>query len=216
MNKYFLKNTSPSLDGDGVIYEIYDFSYETLVRFKILYGIVDDSQLINENEKEISEKEFLYLKTLDEYTRAIVKGISLLSYSQSTKKGLALKLIKYGFSKQACEYAAIYLSKKGYINETLQAELLIDNLASKKLYGEKRIKKDLFSKGFSEKIINETIANSNIDFDEICAKRINKTCKIEDLDDNKERQKIFSKLLSYGFSIDNIKNGLELLLNEET
>ena len=215
MIKYYLKNTSPSADGDSVIFEIYSFETEELIKKRILYGIIVDSELKNNKDCELNKKEFDMICILDEYSSAIIKGKSLLMYSQSTKKGLVLKLYRYGFSKEACEYASKYLSKKGYINEKLQGELLLDNLANKKLYGPKRISKDLYSKGFPLNLIKEILSETEIDFGNICAKRISKTCDILELENIDDRNKVFSKLLSYGFSMENIKRALEIL-NEET
>lgn len=213
-NNYYLKSTSPSNDGDSVICVIIDNNTYEEIRLKIKRDLFLRTEYKEKNECEISNDDFRKLSVLDLYTKAIYKGINLLSYSQMTKKGLEIKLHRYNFPKEVSSFASKYLEKKGFINEKLQGELLIDTLANKKLYGKNRIKKDLYVKGFSEDIIQSLLNEAEIDFDEICAIRIRKTIDINDFEDIGKRQKIFAKLKTSGFTNENIKNAL-VILHEE-
>lgn len=205
----------PSADGNFLSVEISNSVGKEKIR--ILDNLLEGSGLNKHLEKPIpiDEENYVKLKRLEEYTKAIVKGINLLSYSQNTSAGISRKLFNYGFSKEVCDFAGKYLKKHGYINEELQASLLTETLATKKLYGKIRIEKELKTKGFNSSVISKVIDEGDFDFDEICKKRILKTIEIEKLGDSTYRQKMFFKFRQYGFSTENITKALEEIYEED-
>ena len=152
---------------------------------------------------EISREKYEALEDATALTSAIKKGAELIGFAQNTKKGLVSKLIHRGFSKDISSRAADYLENVGYIDERTQAEQLCSELAERRLYG----------KGFSDEAINAAM-QLELDFDAICAERIEKTVNISDFADKVKCRKTVASLMRYGFSVQNIKNALVILKNE--
>ena len=146
---------------------------------------------------------------------AIKKGISLLGYASNTAKGLARKLKMKGYPADVADEAATYLKEKGYIRESDDAFLFAENLALHKFYGKNRIKKEMFVKGFPESVIRETLELTEVDFAEVCARRIRSMGGVGILKNTEEKNKAVSALMRYGFSYQDIREATELLKNED-
>ncbi len=146
---------------------------------------------------------------------AVKKGLDLLGYANNTAKGLKEKLKKRGYSSDIAEEAVSYLIEKGYIRENEDALLFAENLAKKKAYGKKRIQKEMFHKGFSEDVIREALELNEIDFSEICLKRIRSMGGIEIFETPENRNKAIASLLRYGFSSEDIREARTMLRDEE-
>ena len=145
---------------------------------------------------------------------AIKKGTALLGFSRNTKKSLKQKLVAKGYPADIAEEAAIYLAERGYISEHSDAELLAQSLATRKLYGKNRIKKELFSKGFEAEAIRDAMETLDVDFAEICAKRLKNMGGIALFEEKESRSKMMASLLRYGFSYDDVREALDLLKGE--
>ena len=161
-------------------------------------------------EKELSREKYEEITALAERHAAVKRGLSILSFGDNTKKGLAGKLRTKGFSRTAAEEAAEYLASAGYINEAESAKLLARDMAEKKLYGAKRIAAALFEKGFSREAINAAADEVELDFAEICRKRIEKMGGRELFSAKETKQKALAALMRYGFSYDDIKEALKI------
>ena len=146
---------------------------------------------------------------------AIKKGISLLGYSKSTKRAMKQKLTRKGYPADIAEEAAEFLALRGYIREYDDAEIYAENLANRKFYGKNRIKKELFAKGFESDAISSALDTLDVDFAEICAKRLKNMGGIAVFEQKEAKNKIIASLMRYGFSYDDIKNAKELLRDEE-
>jgi SOS response regulatory protein OraA/RecX len=155
---------------------------------------------------KLDEIEYLAKKTA-----AIKRGIYILSFADNTKKSLARKLVLKGFSKEIALDAADHLEKVGYINEIESAKALSRDLAEKKLYGIRRISSSLYEKGFSRDAIEAAIDEIDVDFHIICGKRIEAMGGSSLFSDKDKKQKAIASLMRYGFSYDDIREGLKLL-----
>ena len=211
--KYYLHDVSPSLNGDALVIKIKEEDDE--IKLVVLNNLIDEIEFKDKLKPTftLEIEEFCVLSTYDGYTKAILKGIYLLGYSQNTKKGISRKLIGHGFTKEESEYASLYLERHGYINEHLQCELLFDTLVNKKLLGKSRVVKELYAKGFSKETIGDVIQNSDVDYDEICLERMNKQSSKFPLE-NKEKQKLISSFMYYGFNISNIEYAYRKILED--
>lgn len=147
-------------------------------------------------------------------TAAIKQGITFLEYAQNTKKGLCEKLRRKGYSSEIAQNAVEYLAERGYINESREAEFLVQTMAERKLYGKNRIKRELFAKGFESNTIQIALEEVDPDFAAICAKRISSLGGTSLFETREKKQKTISALLRYGFSYEDIKEGLQQLLQE--
>ncbi len=145
---------------------------------------------------------------------AIKKGITLLSYARHTKKSLKNKLLGKGVPCELAEEAVCFLAAHGYIREETDALLLAEQLAEKKLYGKNRVKKELFTKGFSADVMRETMDALETDFTEICAKRIRKMGGIALFTEKTVKQKTMAALMRYGFTYEDIRTALSCLQDE--
>ena len=161
-------------------------------------------------EKEISQEKYDEISAFAEMHSAVKRGLSILSFGDNTKKGLALKLRQKGFSRPAAEYACEYLASAGYINEAESAKTLARDMAEKKLYGARRIAAALVEKGFSREAINAAQEETDVDFALICAKRIKKMGGRELFAEKETKGKTVAALLRYGFSYDDIKEALKI------
>ena len=161
-------------------------------------------------EKEISREKYEEIAALAERHAAVKRGLSILSFGDNTKKGLAGKLRQKGFSKNAAEEASEYLAASGYINEAKSAKLLARDMAEKKLYGARRIAAALAGKGFSREAIAEAENENEVDFAEICAKRIARMGGRKLFADKETKRKAVAALLRYGFSYEDIKEALKI------
>ncbi len=142
---------------------------------------------------------------------AVKNGMALLGYARNTKRTLKQKLVRKGYPADIAEEAADYLAAHGYIREGDDAELFAETLATRRLYGMNRIKKELYAKGFEAEVIRDTLDSMEVDFDEICAKRIEKMGGKSLFEEKNTKQKTMAALLRYGFSYENIRGALALL-----
>lgn len=160
---------------------------------------------------EISCGKLDEIEYLAEKTAAIKRGLYILSFADNTKKSLVRKLIMKGFSKEIAADAADHLEKTGYINETEAAKTLSHDMAQKKLYGPRRISAALYEKGFSRNAVESAMKELDEDFHIICGKRIEAMGGKEIFADKAKKQKAVASLMRYGFSYDDIREGLRLL-----
>lgn len=150
---------------------------------------------------------------LDQFSReckAIRKGSDLLSYSASSKVRLAQRLYSKGIDKESAESAAEHLEKMGLINEGLDVERQVASCL-KKLWGKKRIYRELCAKGYEREIVQEEI--SMLD-DEIivqnCVALMKKKYKVIP-EDPSERKKVVAALTRYGYTFSEIKTAFRII-----
>lgn len=108
------------------------------------------------------------LQRLAETTKAIKKGLYLLSFSDMSKGALSKKLCTKGFERSVADDACVYLQQAGYINEEAHA-LRVGRAAVKDLRGRLSVAEKLTSKGFERKYIKRAMAQieEETDFAEI-------------------------------------------------
>ena len=157
----------------------------------------------------LSEEECDALLLADEASRAAVKAVGILAYGDQTAKRLSDKLRAKGFSREACDLALRYVLDKRYIREDEQLEHFMHVLCETKHYGLRRIRQEVYARGFSEQTIRlwfSSVAES-LDFDAALEKRLEKVPE-ETFSDPDKVQRLTASLLRYGFSTDEIRRGL--------
>lgn len=160
---------------------------------------------------EIDREKCEYLMYSMQKTSAIKKGMVFLEYAANTKKSLKMKLVRKGYPADIAEEAAEYLAEKGYIREDDDAARYAETLAERKLYGKNRIKKELYTKGFESDVIACAMEELDVDFGEICAKRLAKAGGMALFSDPEAKRKTTAALMRYGFSYDDIRDALDIL-----
>ena len=159
---------------------------------------------------DISSDELEELEELANITRAIKKGLDLLSYSDASKRMLVRKLVTKGFEEETAECAVSHLETMGYINEKEHA-LRLAKSAVKQFYGPLAISDKLRSKGFEKKYIQYVlkVLYRNVDFAKtlrIYAESKGILEAILSENDPKTRQKVCASLLRRGFTYEHISS----------
>jgi len=107
----------------------------------------------------------------DEYLRAKKKALSLLSYSDNSKRTLYSKLARVArFRRDIAEEVVREMVSLGYIDEERQVRRLIERYANNALEGPLSIISRLVGKGYSAALASRTldgmIASGEVDFEE--------------------------------------------------
>lgn len=156
----------------------------------------------------IDEESFDRLEKMSKQCKAIKKGSDLLSYSASSERRLAQRLKSKGFDKESAEFAASKLKTMGAINEKIDVERAL-NVYLKKLWGKKRIYKELCAKGYEREYIISALDEVDGEvFEENCALLLKKKYKILP-SDPAEQKKIIAALIRYGYSFSEIKKAMQ-------
>lgn len=162
----------------------------------------------------IDENAFNELEKCSKECLAIRKGSDLLSYSSSSKKRLIHRLRNKGIDKESAENAAQYLEDVGAINEESEVENQVD-MCLRKLFGKKRIYRELLAKGYkSEHISNALASITEEQLIENCATLLQKKHKTIP-DDPGVRKKIAGSLARYGYGFYEIKCAFDIVLNKK-
>ena len=141
---------------------------------------------------------------------AMRKGSDLLAYSSSSRVRLAQRLRQKGIDRESAEDAAHRLEELGLIDEEADVESLV-TACLKKLWGKKRIYRELCAKGYDRDIIaselegvdEETLVNN-------CVALFRKKHKVFPSDPETQK-KIIASLVRYGYSFGEIKRALQII-----
>ena len=141
---------------------------------------------------------------------AMRKGSDLLSYSSSSRVRLAWRLRQKGIDRESAEDAARRLEELGLIDEEADVESLVTTCL-KKLWGKKRIYRELCAKGYDRDIIASELECINEDtFVENCVALFKKKHKVYPSDPETQK-KIIASLVRYGYSFGEIKKALQII-----
>lgn len=97
----------------------------------------------------INEEKLNLVSAEDERRRAMIKALSILSYTDNNEKRLYTKLLMAGFSKEAAADSVRECVRLGYVDEKRQIRRLIEK-HSAELLGPHKIAYKLVSKGYSQ------------------------------------------------------------------
>ena len=158
----------------------------------------------------LSAERYEALEFAEQCSEAAVRAVSLLAFGDNTARGLRDKLRRKGISRDAADEAVRFCVEKRYINEQEHLRRLMEQMCDKKKYGLRRIRQEVYQKGFSEEtvaaVFEETAAA--LDFDAAVCSRVQKLGAAA-FDTPEKRKKNVAALLRYGFSMDEIKNAME-------
>ena len=145
--------------------------------------------------------EFLSLKL-----KAIKYASYLLQFSDKSEKILRQKMREKEYSDEVINEALSVMRDSGIISDESLCLKKYISIANSKLYGPKRIRSELFSKGFSSEDIKNAEEKADIDFDILCSELCEKLISPGriTLSDKKEREKFIAKLSRYGYGYDTI------------
>lgn len=141
---------------------------------------------------------------------AAIKAVSFLAFGDNTAKKLGEKLRQKGFSKEAASEAVRFCVEKRYINEEDHLRRLMEQLCERKKYGLRRIRQEVYNKGFSEETVKAVFEEcaAELDFDAAVTERVKKLGS-DAFSTPEKKKKQVSSLLRYGFSMDEINRALK-------
>jgi len=142
---------------------------------------------------------------------AVLKSMELLGYGGMSRVRLRQKLSARGFSKETAEEAVAYMAERGYLDEFDTAMRFAEH-GVKKLWGPRRIKDDLFAKGFHSDIISQVLEDlmelTSVDFGRNCAVLIqNKYGGLPK--DPAARRKLAATLMRMGYTSEYISDAFK-------
>lgn len=155
------------------------------------------------------------LEFAEECSNAAIKAVSFLAFGDNTARKLSDKLRQKGFSKDAAAEAVCFCVEKRYINEEDHLRRLMEQLCERKKYGLRRIRQEVFNKGFAEETVNAVFEEcaAELDFDAAVTDRVKKL-GADAFSTPEKKKKQVSSLLRYGFSMDEINRALRKLRME--
>ncbi len=167
------------------------------------YGLKEGEELPQKKYDEILENVVLQ--------KAKLTALSFLSYKDRTKREVIRKLKEKGFTKEVTKKTLLFLIDYGYINDLEFSKKFVKQQVSSKGYGRFKVVRDLREKGVSDEIIEKVTANIEEDEKETALKFALKKARKLDINEYKDRQKLYAYLQRRGYSFDIIKSVLEEL-----
>ena len=157
----------------------------------------------------ITEAQFEALESASRLCGALRSGQSSLSYGSASVLHLTRKIMRHGYTKEEATAAAERLRDAGLINEGDDLSREVEKCL-RKLWGANRIRSHLWSKGFAKETL-EALPSllAEVDFPANCAALIRKHYPAIPTD-QKERQKLYAALARYGYSPDEIREGMRM------
>lgn len=151
----------------------------------------------------------LYASALN---RAVNKALALLNYGSCSEKRLIRKLAERGFSREIAEEAVAQLCGLGYF-DPFDSACREAQIGAVKLWGRRRIIAELRKKGYSDEAVKKALAElrkSGIDYTENCALLIRRRYGVVP-SDVAEQRKMISSIMRYGYTLNEIKDAIEML-----
>ncbi len=168
---------------------------------------------------DIEEKLFNEIRDKQFFLEIKEKALSLLARRAHSKYELKQKLFQKKFEKEKIETVLNTLESDGYINDFEFAKLFINERIAKGKSGPIKIKSELMGKGIKREVIDEVLKiffpseeNEDAAFS-IAEKKISQLKK-RNLDERIIKQKLYSFLLSRGFSFEVAKQVSEKKLEQ--
>lgn len=157
----------------------------------------------------ITEAQFEALESASRLCGALRSGQSSLSYGSASVLHLTRKIMRHGYTKEEATAAAERLRDAGLINEDDDLSREVEKCL-RKLWGANRIRSHLWSKGFAKETL-EALPSllAEVDFPANCAALIRKQYGSVPTDP-KDRKKLYAALARYGYSPDEIREGMRM------
>lgn len=169
---------------------------------------VDCGRLGIEEGVSLSDEMLEELTEAESRLACVQKAFVHLSYGDMSKKRLIEKLARV-FDKTLCRETADLLEERGYINDTRLAERYAENYYEIRSYGPMRIKQELYAKGFSLDLIEQTLEPyRNMDHRDKIAELLEQKFSRENLADVSVKKKAVAWLNRQGYSWSDVSDVL--------
>ncbi len=160
-------------------------------------------------------------KTYDEIfenvvlAKAKMTAMSYLSYKDRSRREVIRKLKEKGYSKEVTKQTLKFLISYGYINDLEFSKKYVKQRVGVKGYGKFKVVRELREKGISDEII-ESVTENIVDKEEEMALTLGKKkARGLDLEEYKDKQKLFAYLQRRGYSFEIIKRVIEKIKSSE-
>ncbi len=156
--------------------------------------------------QSLTDEELFELIKKSEAHRASEKALYLLEYRARSKKELIDKVSEVA-SKETAEQTADRMEELGLIDDHEFARVFVRQLFSVKKFGKRRVVQELRIKGISSEIIDEVIEEYEDEPIEKIKMLLEKKYR-GFADDEKIKRRAVSALQRYGYSFDEIREGM--------
>ncbi|MBP3581579.1 MAG: RecX family transcriptional regulator [Clostridia bacterium] len=173
---------------------------ETALIFKFKVGQVTSEETLKQAVFESETKS------------AFEKASSYLETRMHSKKELADKLIKKGYSKESSNEAINKLEEYHFVDDALFAKQFLEQNGK---LSKNMIKNKLLQKGVPFDIVNDALSLREED-DEfvVCEKQVQKYLKSKTIENYNDLSKMYASMLRKGFSIDTVKKVSKKLISK--
>lgn len=166
-------------------------------------------RLVEKPEELPEEADDEMLVFLSQKLKCLHYAAYLLDFGDKSKRTLSDKLRKKGYANDVCEAAVAVLEKNGLLDDERLCADKLNSLAIGKLYGPRRLKTELFAKGFGASEIQNALDEATIDYDELLEQLVLKLTRRGLPQSEKELSSLKNKLVRYGYSYDRIARVLD-------
>ncbi len=156
--------------------------------------------------QSLTDEELYGLIKKSEAHRASEKALYLLEYRARSKKELIDKVSEVA-SKETAEQTADRMEELGLIDDLEFARVFVRQLFSVKKFGKRRVVQELRIKGISPEIIDEVVEEYEDEPIEKIKMLLEKKYR-GFADDEKIKRRAVSALQRYGYSFDEIREGM--------
>lgn len=123
------------------------------------------------------------------------------------------KILKQGFSSEEAEYMVRYLQENKYIDDSRYARAYAVDKVRFSGWGRMKVRMGLRAKGMGDSVISQALEYiSQSDYDDALNRVMKAKAKGLDLKDVKDRQKLYSHLVSRGFESNLIIDAMRQLM----
>lgn len=152
-----------------------------------------------------------YLASLENKLCAVKYLGYLLNFGDKSEKVLLSKLKEKEYNEETSLAALELMKKFGIVNEEATCKRKVSRYAAEKMYGPRRIRQELMTKGFTSSAVNEALEITEVDFgktlDALCKKLVTKK-RITD------RKKLTDRLIRSGYGYGEVKEAVNKYLEE--
>lgn len=147
-------------------------------------------------------------------TKAVRDGAKVLSGGAKSRRELIHKLCDRGATRAHAEAAADFLTKRGYLNETDQAETLARSLLRRNHYGKNRIRAYLCSHGYPAAAVNRALDKiAPADWREGCMTLLQRKYTPWPADPNEQR-KAYAAMARLGYTAEEVRTARQCMHEE--
>jgi len=173
-------------------------------------------------ESGIARGEFLDQQRLDAILaqdavdRAVTTAMRALDQRMQISKELRTRLLRKGFEPETIASALQKLVDYGYLNDERFAELWIENRLAHRPRGKRMLEQELRQKGVDREIVQETVANLDIDDRASALDLAHKRLRsVQNLPPDEQKKKLTGILARRGFDYATIRATLEAVFGDQ-